>query len=64
MLGHNKDPAFGVPPNIQLKKALAGVPVPLGGLALGIVSLGAAWGIFIPDMAAYRKAHNFLIFTL
>ena len=36
----------------QFKEGLSHVPAPLGGLALAIASLGSAWSILLPDMAA------------
>ncbi|WP_263080409.1 TDT family transporter [Endozoicomonas sp. Mp262] len=43
---------------------LARVPTPLGGLALGIASLGAAWSMVSPDWAQPLKIVSALIATI
>ena len=40
-----------LPVGTPLRDRLANVPAPLGGLALGIASLGGAWGIVLPESA-------------
>ncbi|WP_228550829.1 TDT family transporter [Endozoicomonas sp. OPT23] len=40
---------------------MARVPTPLGGLALGISSLGAVWSLIVPDYAAVPKLAGGLI---
>ncbi|WBA80569.1 TDT family transporter [Endozoicomonas sp. GU-1] len=40
------------------------VPTPLGGLALGIASLGAVWALVLPDFAGWFKLSSALVASL